>query len=76
MQYGRRCAVRISHPISMEEVCSMNLSHWQCRGGCAVWISHIISRNKGVQYRTIKTAEGVGSGFAMWKNDLLYTIPI
>ena len=34
----------------------------QYDGGCAVWISHIISAGKGVHYRTTKTDQGVVDG--------------
>ena len=44
------------HTNSTEEV------HHQYSGGYAVWISHIINTEEGVQYMTTKTAQGVVGG--------------
>ena len=43
-------------------VYSTALSHHQCFGGYGLQISHIISGDNGVQYRTTETAQGVRGG--------------
>ena len=54
-QHGGGCGVRC-------RVCSTDLSHYQYGQRCAVRMSHIISTDKGVQYRTTETAQGAIGG--------------
>ena len=54
--------IRVCTPTVPMWVCSTDLLHHHCGGECGVWISHIISTDKGVQYRTTKTAQGLGGG--------------
>ena len=66
MQYFEGCAVLRRHIISMDMVCSTDLSHHQNRGGTPsmrTWVcSHIINMDESLLFWTTKTDRGGGGG--------------
>ena len=68
IQYGVGCTMRWRAAVRICHIISMEVSHLQYSGGCALWTCHIISTEEDVQYRANKTAQGViGGGIYLGK---------
>ena len=57
-------------------VCSTEKAHNQYGCRCVVQMSHIISTDESVQYKTTKTAQRMLMAVYIWKNNLLQTISV